>query len=80
MKTKETVVAVVLLLGFYACVARVLPGCLPADIQKDTAAGLYEAQQLACVDKYADKPSIDKCRARVRASWVVDAGSEGGSR
>ncbi len=80
MKAKETVIAIVLLLGFYACVARVLPGCIVPGIERETVAGLYEAQQLACVDKYADKPSIDKCRARVKASWVVDAGSERGSR
>lgn len=66
--------------GMGLIVARIAVGCFPADIAKDTAAGLYEAQQLACVDKYADKPSIDKCRARVKASWAVDAGREGGDQ
>ena len=75
MKLRETVVAIVLLFAVYVLV-RTVTGCLPADIQKDTAAGLYELQQGACVDKYADRESIDRCRARVKAKWATDAGKD----
>jgi hypothetical protein len=55
--------------------ARCLAGCLTDEMHKDVAGGLFAAQQNACVDKYADRASIDACRARVRAAWAVDAGT-----
>jgi len=51
-------------------------GCIIPGIERETAAAVYEAQQLACVDKYADRPSIDRCRARVKANWATDAGKD----
>ncbi len=37
------------------------------------AAGTYEAQQRACVDRNPDRKSIDACRDKVKAAWS-DAG------
>lgn len=51
-------------------------GCFPVDKQLAAASG-FEAQQLACVDRYDDRASIDACRAKVRAAWVTDAGKDG---
>jgi hypothetical protein len=66
----------VLLVGFILLISRVL-ACFPADSKVEAAAG-YAAQQLACVDTYADKHNIDACRAKVRAAWAVtDAGKDG---
>ncbi len=46
--------------------------------QKSTAAAaLYEEQQRACVDQYADTAHIDACRAKVKAAWATDAGKDG---
>lgn len=59
-------------------------GCTPGLIPKEEAAAGYEAQQMACVDKYAIRGDIDRCRARVKAAWatVPDAGvdAEGGAK
>ncbi len=50
--------------------------CTPADRVPEAAAG-YEAQQMACVDRYATRGEIDRCRAKVKAEWatVPDAGT-----
>lgn len=62
------------------CVARLAAGCFEQPKQIEAAAG-YEAQQMRCVEQYADRASIDACRAKVKAAWLVtDAGSEGGDR
>ena len=40
-----------------------------------TAASAYEAQQMRCVEQYAKKADIDRCRMRVKLDWSsVDAG------
>ncbi len=50
--------------------------CFPAD-KTIEAAGGYEAQQLACVDRYATRPEIDACRNKVKAAWAAgDAGGD----
>ena len=46
--------------------------CFPVDQQVEAADG-YKAQQAACIAQYADKASIDACRARVEAAWAPDA-------
>jgi hypothetical protein len=58
--------------------ARCLAGCLTDEMHKDVAGGLFAAQQAACIDKYADRPSIDKCRDEVKRKWALDAGQEAG--
>lgn len=50
--------------------------CFPADKQVEAAGG-YEAQQLACVDRFGTKPEIDACRDKVKAAWATDAGKDG---
>jgi len=50
--------------------------CMPEVKSVEAAAG-YEAQQLACVDRYADRANIDACRSKVKAAWAkgcADAG------
>lgn len=47
-------------------------GCLTDQQKKDVAFDVYLAQQQACVDQYADVKSIDKCRDRVKAAWLLD--------
>jgi hypothetical protein len=42
------------------------------------AAAAYEAQQMACVEQYADTAHIDACRDRVKKAWATDAGAEAG--
>lgn len=50
--------------------------CLTDQAKKDVAQDVYAAQQAACIDQYADKPSIDKCRDRVKKAWLAtDAGT-----
>jgi hypothetical protein len=41
------------------------------------AAAAYEAQQMACVDQYADTAHIDACRDKVKKAWATDAGKDG---
>ena len=37
----------------------------------------YEAQQQRCIDQYARRADIDRCRDRVKAAWAPsDAGSD----
>ena len=45
--------------------------CLEQPAQDAAAAG-YEAQQMRCVEQYADRASIDRCRNRVKLAWTVD--------
>ncbi len=55
-------------------------GCFPAAKEVEAALG-YEAQQMRCVDQYAKRADIDRCRARVAAAWApADAGAEGGDQ
>lgn len=51
-------------------------GCTPAELAQDAAAGSYEAQQMRCVDQYAHKADIDRCRTRVKLEWATDAGGD----
>lgn len=73
---KDHVAAVVLLVGVIIAV-RLLVGCSPSELPEAAAAAGYEAQQMACVDQYADKAAIDACRDRVKAAWAADAGKDG---
>ncbi len=51
-------------------------GCFEQPAQLAAAAG-YEAQQMRCVEQYADRASIDRCRDRVKKAWAVtDAGAD----
>ncbi len=53
-------------------------GCSPAEMKRDAAASGYEAQQMRCVEQYAHKADIDRCRMKVKLAWAtVDAGSDG---
>lgn len=55
-------------------------GCFP-ELKQDIAAASYEAQQMRCVEQYANRADIDRCRAKVKLAWLVgDAGAEGGDR
>lgn len=54
-----------------------MAACFPADKQVE-AASAYEADQLRCVEQYANRPDIDSCRAKVKLAWMTDAGSEAG--
>lgn len=76
VRTALALLGVLFLLG--RCVA-----CFEQPKQLAAAAG-YEAQQMRCVEQYADRASIDKCRAKVKLDWTLDkfldAGSEGGDR
>ncbi|MEO5964021.1 MAG: hypothetical protein ABIR11_01050, partial [Candidatus Limnocylindrales bacterium] len=56
----DTLATTVLLTGLLLACARLL-ACIPADPKAEAAAS-YAAQQLACVDTYADKHNIDACR------------------
>ena len=53
-------------------------GCVPATAaeKREAAAVAYEAEQMACVDQYADTAHIDACRDKVKARWAKDAGHE----
>ena len=57
---------------------RCLSGCLSDQTKRDVAADVYAAQQAACIDQYADREHIDKCRERVKKAWAADAGQEAG--
>ena len=74
MKTRITI----------ALAAFTLVACLTDQMTKDVAGVTYAAQQQACIDKYADRASIDACRDRVKREWATaDAGAdarEGGAR
>lgn len=50
-------------------------GCFQ-EAKEVLAAGGYEAQQMRCVEQYATKADIDRCRAKVKLAWLVDAGSD----
>ena len=58
-------------LGCALIVARILVGCIEQPAQVAAATG-YEAQQMRCVEQYADRANIDRCRARVKLAWTVD--------
>ena len=58
--------------------------CFEHPAQLAAAAG-YEAQQMRCVEQYATRAEIDKCRDKVKLAWTIDkllkdAGTEGGDR
>ncbi len=72
----ETILVGLMLIGLAIALGRLFAGCFPADKEVAAASG-YEAQQLRCVDQYADRASIDKCRNRVKAAWATDAGKDG---
>lgn len=75
MRTKETVVALLALVFVYGLIAH-CTGCIDAYKPEIAAAG-YQAQQMRCVEQYADKEHIDACRERVRTAWASrDAGSD----
>jgi len=50
--------------------------CFPADKQIEAAGG-YAAQQYACIDRYATKENIDRCRDAVKRAWATDGGKDG---
>ena len=76
MKTRETVVAVVLLLAFYACVAHVT-GCgwLPGDTTTQAELA-YRAELLRCVDAATTLAESKACRKSADAKWNVDGGAK----
>ncbi len=76
---RQTLAAGAVLLVALSVVAH-CTGCFEQPAQLAAAAG-YEAQQMRCVEQYADRASIDRCRDRVKKAWTVsDAGAEGGDR
>lgn len=72
---KDNLAFVIVLVGLLLLSARFLFGCFP-EAKEVAAASGYEAQQMACVDRYADKASIDACRDKVKAAWASDAGKD----
>ena len=76
-RTPDLLATIALLTGLALAVARLTLGCTPAAGPAEAGAG-FAAQQLACVDTFADRHNIDACRAKVRAAWGIDAGPEGG--
>ncbi len=73
-------ISATLVLGVVVAVVAHCTGCFEQPAQLAAAAG-YEAQQMRCVEQYADRASIDRCRDRVKKAWTVsDAGAEGGDR
>lgn len=80
---RQTLAAGVALLGVLFILGNCTAGCFEHPAQLAAAAG-YEAQQMRCIEQYADRASIDRCRDRVKLAWTVDklldAGAEGGDR
>ena len=78
----QTLAAGVALLGVLFILGK-CTGCFEHPAQLAAAAG-YEAQQMRCIEQYADRASIDRCRDRVKLAWTIDnlldAGTEGGDR
>ena len=76
MKTRETVVAIVLLCGVYATLAHCTSCSAPMTPQEKAhvANETYAAEQVACVEKSATIVESRACRADVRARWGVDGG------
>ncbi len=73
-------ISAALVLGVVVAVVAHCVGCFEQPAQLAAAAG-YEAQQMRCVEQYADRASIDRCRDRVKKAWTVsDAGAEGGDK
>ncbi len=61
---------------FVILLVMALVDCFPAEKKVEAAIG-YEAQQRACVGKYATKAAIDKCRDDVKANWrTLDGGGD----
>jgi hypothetical protein len=50
-------------------------GCFEEPLQIAAASG-YAAQQMRCVEQYAKKADIDRCRNRVKLAWMVDSGAD----
>src|SRR5882724_10389101 len=73
-KARETIAAGLMLLVGLLIIAH-CAGCFPVDKQIEAAGG-YEAQQMRCVDHYANRVDIDRCRDRVKAAWATDAGKD----
>jgi len=72
--TGYMVAVLALCLGCY--IAGQCCGCFPEAKEVAAAAG-YEAQQMRCVEQYADRASIDACRDRVKKAWATtDAGAD----
>lgn len=59
-----------------AMLASKLLACTPEAKQAEAATG-FLAQQMRCIEQYADREHIDVCRERVRATWAFDAGKDG---
>ncbi len=74
MKYRATIVAIAVLLAFYACVAYPSSGCwLPGD-DASNAELAYRAALLRCVDKATTLAESKACRKQ------VDAETFGGTR
>ncbi len=72
MKYRATLVAIAVLLAFYACVAYPASGCGPSAEAKATAADeAYRVEHLRCVAQHETNVEIDDCRARVRSRWGI---------
>ena len=54
-------------------------GC-SGSTSRDAASAGYLAQQIECVDRATTIEESKECRQRVRESWSVDAGAEGGAQ
>lgn len=52
-----------------------IPACIEKPAEVAAAAG-YEAQQMRCVEQYAKRADIDRCRAKVKLAWLTDAGTD----
>lgn len=70
---RQTIATGLALLGLLFVVGKCTTACFERPAQIAAATG-YEAQQLRCVEQYATKADIDRCRAKVRLAWMVDAG------
>jgi hypothetical protein len=57
--------------GLGLLVVRILAGCFEKPAQEAAALG-YEAQQMRCVEQYATRADIDRCRAKVKLAWTID--------
>lgn len=75
MRLRKLVAYGLALFAFLFVIGALHTGCFPETKSVAAAVG-YEAQQMRCVEQYADKPSIDRCRNRVKAAWATDAGKD----
>lgn len=82
MSRKENAIRQFVAVGFallaFLFIGRCVVGCVPmtAAQKREAAAVSYEAEQMQCVDQYADTAHIDVCRDKVKARWAKDGGHD----